>query len=205
MEDESKKLNKYGKHIFSSPDMDEDNVNFIEKYLTKEKNMLEFGSGGSTIHFAGKVKKLISIEHDPYWAQKVLSYLDMKEINNAKLIYAQPNQNFELGSTPRTFRQIEFFNYIRVPDYIIKNVPDFTFDIVFIDGRARVECAKYIFPLLHEDSLVIMHDYIGRHRYHSVIEWYDEVDSIKTGNTAIVLRRKQEILDRYFPELQGVK
>jgi predicted O-methyltransferase YrrM len=201
MENEEIKLNKYGMPIFTSPDMNEENVKFIEKYLSKEKNMLEFGSGGSTIHFSRYVKHIISVEHDPYWSHQVQKYLNLEKIKNASLIHVKPNAQFELGSTPKTQRQIEFYDYIRVPDFIKENIPDFSFDIVFIDGRARVECAKYIFPLLHKDSIVIMHDYFGRHRYHSVLEWYDEIDSIKTGNTAQVLVRKKDILERYFPNL----
>ena len=197
--EEKKKLNKYGNPIFTYPDMRESNFKFIEKYLGKDKNLLEFGSGGSTVYFAKKVKKLIAVEHDPYWVQKVSENLKEQDIENVSLIYAPANQPFELGETPKTQRQIEFYDYIRAPEVIKKNIPDFSYDVVFIDGRARIECAKYIFPFLHENSVVILHDYKGRQRYRAVLEWYDEIDKIDVGCTAQALVRKEKILKKYFP------
>ena len=194
------KLNKYGNPIFTYPDMRESNFKFIEKYLNKDKNLLEYGSGGSTVYFSKKVKKLIAVEHDPYWVQKVSENLKNEEINNVSLIYAKPNQPFELGETPKTQRQIEFYDYIRAPDFITKNIPEFSYDVVFIDGRARIECAKYIFPFLHKDSVVILHDYKGRQRYRAILEWYDEIDKIDIGCSAQVLVRKDKILKKYFSD-----
>ena len=198
---EETKLNKYGNPIFTYPDMRESNYKFIEKYLSKDKNLLEFGSGGSTVYFSKKVKKIISIEHDPYWVQQVSINLKKEGIDNVSLFYAPPNKPFELGETPKTQRQIEFYDYIRTPDSIKKNFPNFSYDVVFIDGRARIECAKYIFPFLHKDTVVILHDYKGRQRYRAVLEWYDEIDRIDKGCSAIALKRKSKIIEKYFPEL----
>ena len=40
-------------------------IAFIEKYLTKDKVMLEWGAGGSTLYFSQLVKEYYSIEHNP--------------------------------------------------------------------------------------------------------------------------------------------
>ena len=45
-----------------------------------------------------------------------------------------------------------------------------TFDRVLIDGRARAACATYILRHLTPDSVVFIHDYVTRTRYHSVVE-----------------------------------
>jgi len=48
------------------------------------------------------------------------------------------------------------------------------FDLVFIDGRRRVECAYTAALMAHEDTIVILHDY-RRARYRSVLWLYDVV------------------------------
>ena len=47
-------------------------ISTIESYLKKDDIMLEWGAGGSTLHFSELVKEYHSIEHDKKWYEKVL-------------------------------------------------------------------------------------------------------------------------------------
>ena len=192
--------NKEEKNIFEYPCMEESEINFIENYLDKEKDMLEFGSGGSTFYFSNKVKNLISIEHDQYWAHQMNQKIKEKDIKNVKILFAQPNMNYMHGDSPWAFRHQEFKNYIQTPEFIRRNIGDFNFDVVLIDGRARVECAKFIYPYLSDDSIIILHDYVGRPRYDAIFQWYEEVECIRTGRSALAVKRKnsERIMSKYF-------
>ena len=67
------------------------------------------------------------------------------------------------------------------------------FDVVLIDGRCRVECAKSVLPYLKENAVVFIHDFWqkGRERYLKVFDYYNELKSIKdTEQTIVALKAK---------------
>ena len=187
-------------NIFEYPCMDDREIKFIESFLSKDKDFLEFGSGGSTFYFADKVKNLISIEHDEYWCSQMTQKLNEKQVKNAEILFAAPTSQWVSSEFPWNFRSVEFNSYIKAPEYIRRNFPDFKFDVVLLDGRARVECAKFIYPYLTDDAVVIMHDYIDRHRYYAILDWYEEIDSVKTGKSALAVKRKnsEHIMNKFF-------
>lgn len=53
--------------------MSNEEIDMVEKYLDKDFIMLEYGSGGSTLHFSRYVKEYYSIEHDFFWFNKIKS------------------------------------------------------------------------------------------------------------------------------------
>ena len=69
------------------------------------------------------------------------------------------------------------------------------FDIVFIDGRARTDCAYKVLNYIDEDSIVFIHDFWPRPEYHKVFDYYTEVVSIKDtqvgdgGQTIVGLKK----------------
>ncbi len=44
---------------------------WLDKNLNKEMIVFEYGAGGSTLYYAKKVKKVISVEHDFSWYKTV--------------------------------------------------------------------------------------------------------------------------------------
>lgn len=55
----------------SSVMMTKDEIQFFESYLNDSKVVLEYGCGGSTLHYSKFVKKYISIENVPGWYEKI--------------------------------------------------------------------------------------------------------------------------------------
>jgi len=50
------------------PWLTEGSIDFIENFLiNKDKKILEFGEGSSTLWFSDKCSKIISIEHNEVW------------------------------------------------------------------------------------------------------------------------------------------
>ena len=147
--------------------------NLISKYLHYNKVMLEWGSGGSTHFFSRYVDKYISIEHDPEWFNKVGK--------------CKAERYLVKNNLPRTIptKVEEFLDYINYVDILNKK-----YDLVLIDGRARPYCAQKVIPYLNKEAIVFIHDFWARPEYHWVLEYYEEIESIKKGQSLIAMRLK---------------
>jgi predicted O-methyltransferase YrrM len=101
----------------------------LEEIVRPEFNVLEFGSGGSTIFFARRCKTIVSFEHDPSWAELVKGALP--EDSNVTIF---------VGGVKRSLK-------IMGSDLAKSN-----YDIVFVDsgptyGRRRIfldNCGRFI-------------------------------------------------------------
>ena len=145
----------------------------IEKYLNPEVVMMEWGSGGSTVKFARKVKRYYSVEHNYDWYQEVKSAAP----SNVTLFY-KPGKEL-----PDLYHQSEYKHYTEYLD-IVYEIGEM-FDVVLIDGRARRLCALKIIPYLKPDSIVIIHDWCARPPYHCVLDYYDIVDKVEDTEQTI--------------------
>ena len=58
------------------------------KEIARRKSVFEFGSGGSTLWFAGFVRKLVSIEDDKAWYDAVKTALEAQECTKVDLRFA---------------------------------------------------------------------------------------------------------------------
>jgi hypothetical protein len=143
--------------------MTQEQVNLIESYLKPEHIMLEYGAGGSTLHFSKYVQKYISIEHDQQWIKNINKKIVS---NNIEIHYCPPNRHMKLPVWVGNFADFE--NYINYIDKLSYK----KYDVVLIDGRARQYCAKKILPYIDKNSIVFCHDFVERKRYHEVFKKY---------------------------------
>lgn len=164
------------------PWMSDQEIDLIKKYLSEDKVMLEWGSGGSTCTFAPLVKEYYSIEHNKKWYEDVDTYLSKQKFRE-KVFNFLVEPDF-----PRTIptKYEEFKSYIEYVDTINKN-----YDIVLIDGRARVECAKYVIPCLNDDAVVLVHDYFPRSHYYSINQYYERIDAVTSGQSIAAFKLKK--------------
>ncbi len=100
----------------------------------KPKMCLEWGSGFSTVFFAGMTpdSKWISIEHHPYFHE---------------IIKKNKPDNVFMILEPIWDRYIE-----------IAKDSNLTFDFVFVDGERRPECIKYAADIMRDGAILIQHD-----------------------------------------------
>jgi len=115
---------------------------FIPK-LKKDISIFEFGSGNSTIFLESKVNKIISVEHDKNWYDKM-----KKKLTKTKLIYRNLDDNY-----PKVILE---FNE--------------KFDLIIIDGRKRVKCIKNSILKLSDEGVLILDD-SHREYYKAGIEY----------------------------------
>ena len=149
----------------------------IKSYLCDNDIMLEWGAGGSTSYFSKFVKKYYSIKHDEKWFNIVKNQI------NSNVAFYLVKQN--LPRIEPTKRE-EFKDYI---EFIHKiNVP--VFNMVLIDGRARLFCAIEVLPFLNSDSIVFIHDFYPRKIYYPVLEYYEKIYEIKEKQGLVVLKKR---------------
>ncbi len=91
---------------------------FFFSYLNENQNVLEYGSGESTLEIAKKVKTLLSLEHQKEWYDKLIIQIP----NNTKLILKEPKFPHTTGCG--VYDQFE--DYINEP----KN-HNMVFDLIF--------------------------------------------------------------------------
>jgi hypothetical protein len=166
----------------------------IELFLNKDVNMLEYGSGFSTLWYPRFVKHYYSIEHDLAWyTQTKQKILDTNHVTYQLSQVDANHKGWKGGLAEGNYDQFEEY---------IKSVADFgvaKFDRVLIDGRARAHVAKYLIThnYLHADSIVFIHDYFNRPYYFDVVkEYYDVLSEMRTGQSLVVLKPKKEFVTK---------
>ncbi len=153
----------------------------IQRYLSEDDTMLEWGSGNSTIYWSGLVKKVICIEHDSEWIKNVTRIADAYEIKNIDIIHVAAH-------TPNvvTCRYNQFKDYVNYP---VENGLKPT--RVLIDGRARKYCAKFLTQIIDKNVIVFIHDF-NRLDYQKVLKYYDIIEQVTEGEGIAALRKKKK-------------
>lgn len=125
-------------------------IKILEERIQADFSVFEYGSGHSTLWLSERVGQVISVEHDQSWYSHIRSSLEAK----SNVTYL--SKNLSDGSYTD-----EILNH--------KNA----FDLIIIDGRERVTCAKNALESLKADG-VILWDNSQRDHYSEGFEFYKE-------------------------------
>lgn len=106
-------------------------IKFIESRLKKDFLVFEFGSGNSTLWYSKRVKKIIAVENDNAWFKIISSKLP----HNAQILLKKLDYDGEYCKTVLHC--------------------DSKFNLIIIDGRDRVNCAKKSVECLTDDGVII--------------------------------------------------
>lgn len=127
--------NKNGKPVSKNgepiPWMTYSFISYIEKCLNKNMKVFEYGSGNSTLWWAKHVKNVVACEHDSTW----FAQIEKKMPSNVALNFSPLDEGTQYSS-------------------FIKNYKN-EFDIIVIDGRDRINCAKNSLNALTDNGVVI--------------------------------------------------
>lgn len=140
---------------------------FFLSHIKKTDKVLEYGSGVSTLQIAFFCKKIISIEHNKEWYDKLANRIP----DNCTLFLRRPNLPYIEGN--------EDGNYEEFKDYINAPINYGPFDIILIDGRARNECAKICHLIANKETFIFIHDF-NRPEYQKVHDFLIQIDSCET-------------------------
>ncbi|MGB3514478.1 MAG: sulfotransferase, partial [Microcoleaceae cyanobacterium] len=134
----AKTQRKSPQNLRNTPLLTTEAVDFLENFLKQkpDANVLEFGSGGSTIWISKLTKNLISIEHDTNWYQKVKNQLQQDETCNS----------VDLRLLPKPYYTVS------------EQFPDEFFDLIIVDGRDRVKCVEASIRILKHGGILMLDD-----------------------------------------------
>ena len=151
---------------------------FFTLLLKKSKKYLEFGMGGSTLlaYITPNINKIISIDSDYNWIQKIKNFKNLKNEEGKRIILNYIN----IGKVTKwgfpISKNLNISNYSK---QIFKKFEN-DYDFVFIDGIARVACALQIILNCKPDIKILIHDFNNRPNYHILYKYLDIIYAIDT-------------------------
>lgn len=147
-------------------------IRFLERILTREMRVYEYGSGGSTLFFAKRAGTVISVDHDPIWRERVHARIRSRGHDNVELRLIKPaHDRRSEGEDPADpgayISGAGAFSGYSFRDYVssIDAYPDDSFDLVLIDGRARPSCFLHSMPKVKRNGHIVW-DNTERAHYH---------------------------------------
>jgi hypothetical protein len=174
--------------------MSEAEIGFVNQFVNASVVAVEWGSGGSTVHFGVRAREWISIEHNCEWAARVLTAVQGRE--NIHVVYAAPNRPVvpvldDWLEYPEEY-SMAFRTYINAPFVFMEKrckAPDV--NLVLVDGRARLFCAlKALSHRLTRDATILVHDFRPRPRYWPLLERCEILASVESGRSMVALKSR---------------
>lgn len=138
-------------------------IDFITRNARETDKVFEYGGGGSTLYFLGKVKEVVTAEHNGEWFHMLQKKIDSanstrwrgqlilpeKDVDTANLNKSHPADYF---SEDPMFRN----NTFRAYSTFICQFEDEYFDMVLIDGRARTSCLYHAIPKVKMGGFLVL-------------------------------------------------
>jgi predicted O-methyltransferase YrrM len=159
-----------------SPLMAGDDLAVLDAALNEARLVVEYGSGASTVHIGKRLEnwgRLVSIEHDREWYEKIQFVLTEEKLDNVDHILREP----ETGPPTQLYQRFSerhLRQYIEAPK---KRLQPGSVDLAFVDGRQRINCALAMVSLLKPGGFLMIHDFWPRFRYRArlseLLEHYD--------------------------------
>lgn len=109
-------------------------IDFIKDRLHSKHQVFEFGAGNSTFFYAKKAAKVISVEHDQAWFDKISG----QRPANSEIIFCEVETDGKYARMPVSLNE--------------------KFHVIIVDGRDRVNCCKQAISALTDDGVVILDD-----------------------------------------------
>lgn len=137
-------------------------IRFLEGILDRRMRVFEYGTGGSTLFFCKRAAEVISVEHDPSWFEKIRERVRSRGYENVELRLVKPvlemssaqkdpSDPADYGSGDASFAGYSFRDYVSSID---ANRDD-SFDVIFIDGRARPSCFLHSLPKVKPNGYIV--------------------------------------------------
>lgn len=151
-------------------------IEFLKRRVRREMWVFEFGCGASTLWWSARVARVVACEHNREWYDRISA----KAGENVEILYQ------ELDGQDSYARRIEPYGSC--------------FDVVVIDGRQRVSCARRCLGALKPEG-VILWDNSDREKYTPGYEFLHEngFRRIEFTGLAPMLNEKSETSVFYRP------
>ncbi len=143
-------------------------IQFLHDSINPNMKVLEFGAGGSSIFFLNRSVNLFSIEHERAWIHEVKKRVSSS--HSAKWSPCLVLSKDKDKSVPN------------VDDYLapLQKISNASLDLVFVDGRHRVESIKRSMNLLKDGGVMIL-DNSDRPHYRDAYKFLENWSLLKTS------------------------
>ena len=122
-------------------------IEFLHENLTVDMEVLEYGTGSSTIWYAQRTKSIIAIEHDLEWVENVRSVIPAHLKSKAEVIHiANAETGKFLGGDGKYYDK--YVNYVKDTKSL--------FDFIAIDGRSRNECIAHSISKIKKKGFLLI-------------------------------------------------
>lgn len=153
----------------------------VASFLARREHarVFEWGSGASTLWLGRRAGQVISVEHDPRWAQAISALAPQ----NVRVGVQQPRRlnpgEMGVASDKRGYQGLDFLDYV---DEIDRHPG--LFDLIVIDGRVRHACLLRAVGRLAPDGLILV-DNVERKRNQRAVEQLERPAAVRwtTGLT----------------------
>jgi len=175
-------------------------IKYLENHLKNDHVVLEFGSGNSSLWYAERVKKIVSLETDYEWFTKISLKKTAQKMSALEMIHCPCSADNVDSSHPLIEEYLE-----RYPDSSLDHDADAlglvtrpylgyaTFcdalqikpDIIVVDAYARGFCSFLAMRLIQEGGFIIL-DNSERSEYEFILNMftengYERIDFYGTG------------------------
>lgn len=130
---------------------------WLFKHVGAGDLVFEYGSGGSTLFFARLAGSVVSVEHDRAWFERVGRALRESALRNYEHVLREP-EVAEAGQSPGPASQRPEFAGRSFDRYVrsIDEYSDRSFDLVVVDGRARLACLDRAIPKVRDGGYLLL-------------------------------------------------
>jgi hypothetical protein len=111
---------------------------WLEPRLPRTARVFEYGAGNSTLWYAARAAQVTSVDHDRAW----IDSLQPRVPGNVQLL-----QRDTLGDDAEADED---------DPYVVALEDPAAHDVVVIDGRARIACARHALPRLAPEAIAIV-------------------------------------------------
>lgn len=123
-------------------------IDFLESFLGPQMSVFEYGSGGSTLFFARRVRTVISTEDNATWFENVRRRLTELNLKNVTL----QHHEFDFKN-PKGFENSAYLN----------SIPLQKFDVIVVDGMegavpVRPTCFYHAENFINRGGIIVADD-----------------------------------------------
>ena len=152
----------------------------LHRYARTARGIFEYGCGHSTSEFVRlDAARVVSIDSDPAWIKRLRLVPELAKAEDdgrLTLIHADIGPVTSWGKPRNGNFKKRWSSYTLAPWL---RDPEFTPDVVFVDGRFRVSCILATFLFGPPGVTVMAHDFWTRDQYHRVLDFATVVERVE--------------------------
>jgi len=150
----------------------------LKRIINSDMRVFEYGSGNSSLWWASRVHEVVSVEHNVAWS----SFVQQNSPNNLTVFSVPMNSPHSPDNTREFFETYDSdknFDINITQDIISKGFEEYAdtirkfnkehFDIIVIDGVARILCTWMALKYIKSDGLIVF-DNADRFQYNTAFK-----------------------------------